>query len=136
MPSSTTSDIRAWALQNGHPVGDRGRLPSEVVAAYDKAHRKGKPSVPAAKTATRPAAKRAPVLGLSTPKAPDVPKSPAVAAVVPKAPVADPVVARAPEADGLSARLVAVELRLAELTRRLAALEAAPPPRRFGRRST
>jgi len=28
-------DIRAWARSNGYPVGDRGRLPQAVVAAYN-----------------------------------------------------------------------------------------------------
>lgn len=30
--------IRAWAQQQGHPVGDRGRIRAEVVEAYDAAH--------------------------------------------------------------------------------------------------
>lgn len=31
--------IREWARQNGHPdLGDRGRIPQAVVAAYDAAH--------------------------------------------------------------------------------------------------
>jgi hypothetical protein len=31
--------IRDWARQNGHPdLGDRGRIPQAVVAAYDAAH--------------------------------------------------------------------------------------------------
>ena len=31
--------IRDWARQNGHPdLGDRGRIPQAVVAAYDSAH--------------------------------------------------------------------------------------------------
>ena len=31
--------IRDWARQNGHPdLGDRGRVPQAVVAAYDAAH--------------------------------------------------------------------------------------------------
>jgi len=29
--------IRSWAQQNGHKVGDRGRLPRSVVDAYDQA---------------------------------------------------------------------------------------------------
>jgi hypothetical protein len=29
--------IRAWALENGHQVGHRGRIPAGVVAAYDQA---------------------------------------------------------------------------------------------------
>ena len=30
--------IREWARQQGTQVSDRGRIPSEVVEAYDKAH--------------------------------------------------------------------------------------------------
>ena len=31
--------IRDWARQNGHPdLGDRGRIPQAVVAAYDSSH--------------------------------------------------------------------------------------------------
>ena len=31
--------IRDWARQNGHPdLGDRGRVPQAIVAAYDAAH--------------------------------------------------------------------------------------------------
>jgi hypothetical protein len=31
--------IRVWARENGHPnLGDRGRIPQAVVAAYDAAH--------------------------------------------------------------------------------------------------
>jgi len=30
--------IREWAAANGHKVGDRGRIPSEVVAAYEAAN--------------------------------------------------------------------------------------------------
>jgi len=30
--------IRAWAAANGHKVGDRGRIPAEIVAAYEAAN--------------------------------------------------------------------------------------------------
>ncbi|MUL63761.1 nucleoid-associated protein Lsr2 [Mycobacterium sp. CBMA 234] len=30
--------IRAWAQQNGHAVGTRGRIPAEVQRAFDAAH--------------------------------------------------------------------------------------------------
>ena len=31
--------IREWARENGHPnLGDRGRIPQAIVAAYDAAH--------------------------------------------------------------------------------------------------
>ena len=32
------SDVRAWARDNGYQVSDRGRVSSEVIAAYEKAH--------------------------------------------------------------------------------------------------
>ena len=31
-------DVRAWARDNGFTVSDRGRVSSEVLAAYDQAH--------------------------------------------------------------------------------------------------
>jgi hypothetical protein len=34
----STAEIRAWAVLNGHPVSDRGRLPPAVVAAWRAAH--------------------------------------------------------------------------------------------------
>ena len=37
-PQATTAEIRAWARENGHRVSDRGRMPAEVVAAYEAAH--------------------------------------------------------------------------------------------------
>lgn len=35
---SRSSDIRAWAIEQGLTVNSRGRLPASVVAAYDAAH--------------------------------------------------------------------------------------------------
>lgn len=32
------SDVRAWARDSGYQVSDRGRLSSEIMAAYDSAH--------------------------------------------------------------------------------------------------
>ena len=32
------SDVRSWARENGFQVSDRGRVSSEVIAAYEKAH--------------------------------------------------------------------------------------------------
>ena len=34
----STSDIRAWAQENGYEVSSRGRVSAEVREAYDKAH--------------------------------------------------------------------------------------------------
>jgi hypothetical protein len=36
--TSSTSDIRAWALAHGHEVSSRGRVSAEVREAYEKAH--------------------------------------------------------------------------------------------------
>ncbi|WP_462187377.1 MULTISPECIES: histone-like nucleoid-structuring protein Lsr2 [unclassified Frankia] len=33
-----TTDIREWARSNGYTVSDRGRIASNIVEAYDKAH--------------------------------------------------------------------------------------------------
>ncbi len=38
------SDVRAWAKQNGFVLGDRGRLPAEVWAAWES--RNGSASMP------------------------------------------------------------------------------------------
>lgn len=35
---SSTSDIRAWAVDNGLEVSSRGRISSEVRQAYEEAH--------------------------------------------------------------------------------------------------
>jgi hypothetical protein len=32
------SAVRSWARENGYQVSDRGRVSSEVIAAYEKAH--------------------------------------------------------------------------------------------------
>ncbi|RKE19756.1 Lsr2 family protein [Streptomyces sp. TLI_171] len=36
--TADTAKIRNWAKENGHPVNDRGRVPSNVREAYEKAH--------------------------------------------------------------------------------------------------
>ena len=36
--AGSTSDIRAWALDNGMEVSSRGRISSEVRSAYEQAH--------------------------------------------------------------------------------------------------
>jgi hypothetical protein len=33
-----TAAIREWARTNGHRIGDKGRIPSEVIEAYNAAH--------------------------------------------------------------------------------------------------
>ncbi len=36
--AASTSDIREWALANGHTVSSRGTLPAAIKAAYAEAH--------------------------------------------------------------------------------------------------
>ena len=36
--TGSTSEIRAWALANGHEVSSRGRVSSEIREAYARAH--------------------------------------------------------------------------------------------------
>lgn len=36
--SGSTSDIRAWAVENGMDVSSRGRISAEVREAYERAH--------------------------------------------------------------------------------------------------
>ncbi|MEZ5209913.1 Lsr2 family protein [Gordonia sp. (in: high G+C Gram-positive bacteria)] len=36
--SADTRAIRAWASENGHSVSDRGRIPADIIAAYEAAH--------------------------------------------------------------------------------------------------
>ncbi|OBA30880.1 histone-like nucleoid-structuring protein Lsr2 [Gordonia sp. 852002-51296_SCH5728562-b] len=36
--AASTSDIREWAIEEGYEVGPRGRLPKEIVEAYEAAH--------------------------------------------------------------------------------------------------
>jgi len=33
-----TSDVRAWARENGFTISERGRIPSNVIEAYQAAH--------------------------------------------------------------------------------------------------
>jgi hypothetical protein len=36
--SNDTSDVRTWARSHGYEVSDRGRIASDVMAAYEAAH--------------------------------------------------------------------------------------------------
>lgn len=36
--SGATAEIRAWARDNGFKISDRGRIPANVIAAYESAH--------------------------------------------------------------------------------------------------
>jgi hypothetical protein len=33
-----TAQIREWARNNGHKIGDKGRIPAEILAAWEAAH--------------------------------------------------------------------------------------------------
>lgn len=44
--------IRSWARQNGYPIGDRGRIPAEIVEAYEKNAGSGPAPSPRATSAT------------------------------------------------------------------------------------
>ncbi|WP_082561594.1 exonuclease domain-containing protein [Microbacterium sp. Root61] len=37
IPSAPPNEIRAWAIVNGHPVGVRGRISSDILEAYESA---------------------------------------------------------------------------------------------------
>ena len=45
-----TRAVRAWARENGWPIADRGRIPTEVVTAYDTAQQ---PSAATSKSGSR-----------------------------------------------------------------------------------
>ena len=36
---SSPADVRAWARENGMTVGERGKLPPEVIKEFNKAHK-------------------------------------------------------------------------------------------------
>jgi hypothetical protein len=36
-----TSTVRAWARQNGYPIGDRGRIPQHILDAYAASEERG-----------------------------------------------------------------------------------------------
>ncbi|MDF1487733.1 histone-like nucleoid-structuring protein Lsr2 [Tessaracoccus caeni] len=38
VPAGNAAAIRSWASENGYEVSDRGRIPADVVAAYEAAH--------------------------------------------------------------------------------------------------
>jgi hypothetical protein len=40
--TKSTAAIRAWAVENGHEVNARGRVPASVVEAYDLAHKRNR----------------------------------------------------------------------------------------------
>lgn len=38
-PSTDTRTIREWALENGYEVAAKGKIPTDVLMAYQRAHR-------------------------------------------------------------------------------------------------
>ncbi len=38
-PEPTTAEVREWARTRGYDVGERGRLPQDVLTAWNRAHR-------------------------------------------------------------------------------------------------
>lgn len=40
-----TNAVRTWARDNGWPISDRGRIPREILAAYDTAQQESAPAV-------------------------------------------------------------------------------------------
>lgn len=38
LPKEQLSAVRAWASKNGRKVSSRGRIPADVIAAYEAAH--------------------------------------------------------------------------------------------------
>jgi hypothetical protein len=57
--------VRAWARENGHKVSERGRIPGDLLAAYDAANNgvAAKPAAPARKRRPRKAAAAASAAG-------------------------------------------------------------------------
>ena len=37
-PKEQTAAIRQWAIRNGYEVSDRGRIPTEIIEAFEAAH--------------------------------------------------------------------------------------------------
>jgi len=116
MAAARTSDIRAWAQANGHAVGDRGRLPSSVIAAHAAA---GSPTSSPAAPARRRKAPRAAGPGRSSRRSTTATSTAAARDAAPGAPA---------ELDALSARLAIVENQLTALITRLDELPAPERP--------
>ena len=56
--SPSTSQVRQWAREQGMPVGDRGRIPAELVAQYLAANGRSRPAAGRAKRAAAAPAPR------------------------------------------------------------------------------
>jgi hypothetical protein len=60
---ASVGEVRAWAKENGFSLGDRGRLPSDVWAAWEEAHVR---RMPAPRAAAEPAVDRSELDGVTT----------------------------------------------------------------------
>jgi len=63
--SPSTSQVRQWAREQGVPVGDRGRIPADLVAQYLAAHGRARPVAAAGRRAPAAPAPRAPSDGVA-----------------------------------------------------------------------
>ena len=57
--SPSTSQVRQWAREQGVPVGDRGRIPADLVAQYLAAHGRARPAAATPRRNSAPPAPRA-----------------------------------------------------------------------------
>ncbi len=71
------SAVRAWARESGRQVSERGRIPRDLLAAYDAAN--------SSTSSSAPAAEAAPAEASSTPAASSPPAATAAAAKAPRA---------------------------------------------------
>jgi hypothetical protein len=123
MADVSSSEIRAWAQSAGYAVGERGRLPSEVVTAFEKGRSRRSPGGSAeGAVKTRKAAAVKPV-----PAKPAGAKPVAVRAAAPKPLVAKPLAAKSLVTKPVAAKPAAPKPSAAKpLTRAAAAKPEAP----------
>ena len=57
--SPSTSQVRQWAREQGVHVGDRGRIPADLVAQYLAAHGRARPAAAKARRTSTAAPRRA-----------------------------------------------------------------------------
>ena len=59
--SPSTSQVRQWAREQGVPVGDRGRIPADLVAQYLAAHGRARPAAAKSRRSAFTKSRKAPV---------------------------------------------------------------------------
>lgn len=88
-------EVRDWARDNGYDVGERGRFSSEIVSAFNKAHRRNNTFYPGGSsesqasgnsTRTTAVATRTPSRSTATPTTRRAPSGPAQRETAPAAP--------------------------------------------------